>query len=207
MRNLSTSPRIENKGSGARKAMAIGAVGLIGTLMTVAPVGAASTSHPAPSSHVAVANHVAKKIVRVAFKGTYSGTIALLWSSSGVEATSVVGHGAGTYGANTMTGTGGGSAASTCDPFSGTGALTGPSGLKMKIVSSPKTQACAAGSAAPTSVSVKGVATVVSGTGKFKGATGTLNFTGSFSIQSTTAGSKESDSFSAKLTGVLTIKK
>jgi hypothetical protein len=207
MRNLSKSPRIENRGSGARKAMAIGAVGLIGTLMTVAPVGAAHTSHQASTGQVAVASHVAKKVVRVAFKGTYSGTIALLWSSSGVEATSVVGHGTGTYGANTMTGTGGGSAASTCDPFSGTGALTGASGLKMKIVSSPKTQACAAGSAAPTSVSVKGVATVVSGTGKFKGATGTLNFTGSFSIQSTTAGSKESDSFSAKLTGVLTIKK
>ncbi len=206
MRNLSRSPRIENKGSATRKAMAIGAVGLIGTFMAVGPVGAAGTSVHSTSSHASLSSHAAK-VVKVAFKGTYSGTIALLWSSTGVEATSVTGHGAGTYGANAMSGTGGGSAASTCDPFSGTGALTGASGLKMKIVSSPKTQACAAGSAAPTSVSVTGVATVVSGTGKFKGATGTLNFKGSFSIQSTTAGSKESDSFSATLTGVLTIKK
>ncbi|MBW4078151.1 MAG: hypothetical protein HIU84_06520 [Acidobacteria bacterium] len=187
--------------------MAIGAVGLMGTFMAVAPVGATNSLSHSPSGHTALTSHAAKKIVRVAFKGTYSGTIALLWSSSGVEATSVSGHGTGTYGANKMSGTGGGSAASTCDPFSGTGALSGPSGLKMRIVSSPKTQACAAGSAAPTSVSVKGVATVVSGTGKFKGATGILNFKGSFSIQSTTAGSKESDSFSATLTGVLTIKK
>jgi hypothetical protein len=50
------------------------------------------------------------------------------------------------------------------------------------------------------------VATVLSGTGKFKGATGTLSFSGSFSIQSTTAGSSESDSFSATLTGTLSIK-
>ncbi|MHB1088122.1 MAG: hypothetical protein ACYC19_05085 [Acidimicrobiales bacterium] len=201
------SPRIEYKGSAARKALAIGAVGLMGTFISVAPVGAANTPTHASSGHALVAGHVAKKVVKVAFRGSYSGTIALLWSSSGVEATSVTGHGTGTYGANTMTGTGGGSAASTCDPFSGTGALSGPSGLKMRIVSSPKTQACAAGSAAPTSVSVTGVATVVGGTGKFKGATGTLNFKGSFAIQSTTAGSKESDSFRATLTGVLTIKK
>lgn len=207
MRNLSRSPRDESKGSAARKVVAIGAVGLVGVFGVVVPAGAVHRSSLPPSAQVTVASHAVKKAVKVPFKGSYSGTIALLWSSSGVEATSVTGHGTGTYGANALNGTGGGSAASTCDPFSGTGALTGASGLKLKIVSSPKTQACAAGSAAPTSVSVKGVATVVAGTGKFKGATGTLNFTGSFSIQATTAGSSESDSFSATLTGVLTIRK
>ncbi len=51
------------------------------------------------------------------------------------------------------------------------------------------------------------MATVVSGTGKFKGAKGTLTFKGSFTVQSTTAGSTESDSFSATLTGTLTVNK
>jgi len=207
MRNQSRSPRVENKTSIARKAAAVGAVGLVGALGLVVPAGAVATSPSTHSTHAVVTQHAVKKVVKVAFRGSYSGTIALLWSSSGVQATSVKGHGTGTYGANTMSGSGAGSAASTCNPFSGTGALTGPSGLRMKIVTSPRTQACAAGSAAPTSVSVKGVATVLSGTGKFKGATGTLNFKGSFSIQTTTAGSNESDSFTATLTGVLTIRK
>jgi hypothetical protein len=156
-----------------------------------------------------LASHAAKtttKIVHVAFKGSYSGTIGLLWSSSGVKATSVTGTGTGTYGANAMSGSGGGSAASTCDPFSGAGALSGASGLKLQVVSSTKSQACAVNSAAPTPVTVKGVATILSGTGKFKGATGTLSFSGTFSIQSTTAGSNESDSFTATLTGTVSMK-
>jgi hypothetical protein len=76
----------------------------------------------------------------------------------------------------------------------------------LSIVSSTKTQACAVNSAAPTPVTVNGVAKIVSGTGKFKGATGTLSFKGSFSIQATTAGSSENDAFSATLSGVVTIK-
>jgi hypothetical protein len=132
--------------------------------------------------------------------------MALLWSSTGVTASSVTGHGTGTYGANTLKGSGGGSAANTCDPFSGAGNLVGASGLKLSIVSSTKTQACAVNSAAPTPVTVNGVAKVVSGTGKFKGATGTLTFKGQFSIQSTAAGSTENDSFNATITGTVTIK-
>jgi hypothetical protein len=78
--------------------------------------------------------------------------------------------------------------------------------LKLSVASSGKTQVCAVNSAAPSPVTVNGVAKILSGTGKFKGATGTLSFKGSFSIQSTTAGSSESDSFSATLTGTVTIK-
>ncbi len=147
------------------------------------------------------------KITHVAFKGTYTGTIALLWSSTGVTATSVAGHGTGTYGANTMKGNGGGSAANTCNPFDGTGSLVGVSGLKLSVATSTKTQACAVNAAAPTPVTVSGVAKIMSGTGKFKGASGTLSFKGSFAVQSSTAGSSENDSFNATLTGVVTIKK
>jgi hypothetical protein len=105
-----------------------------------------------------------------------------------------------------MKGSGGGTAANTCDPFSGAGSVVGASGLKLSIVASTKTQACAVNSAAPTPVTVNGVAKIVSGTGKFKGATGTLSFKGQFSIQATTAGSTENDSFNATIIGTVTIK-
>jgi len=192
-------------GTPVRTLIAVGALGLVATVGMSSTSGAVSTHPTVPTAHVALTKH-AVKVVHIAFKGTYSGTIGLLWSSTGVQATSVKGTGTGTDGANTMSGSGSGSAASTCDPFSGLGSLTGASGLKLQVVSSSKTQACAVNSAAPTPVTVKGVATVLSGTGKFKGATGTLSFSGSFSIQATTAGSSESDSFSATLTGTLTIK-
>ena len=150
----------------ARKVITIGAIGLVSTLGVAIPAGAVNLSstqaHVTLSAHAATTKKVTK-ITHVAFKGAYSGTIALLWSSTGVTATSVAGHGTGTYGSNTMKGSGGGSAASTCNPFAGTG--------------------------------------------KFKGATGTLSFKGSFSVQSSTAGSSESDAFNATLTGTVTIKK
>ena len=214
MRNQSWSPMDLKAKSFGQKVAALSVVGLVGAVSFAVPVGAANSTVAHHSTHGVVANHAAKKAVKkvvtkaakVAFKGTYSGTIGLLWSSSGVQATSVKGSGAGTYGANVLSGTGGGSASSTCDPFSGSGVISGASGLKLKIVSSTKTQACATGSAAPTTVNVKGVATVLSGTGKFARATGTLSFHGSFSIQATTAGSSESDTFTATFTGPLTIK-
>jgi hypothetical protein len=194
----------------ARKVVTIGAIGLVSTVGVAIPAGALNLSstpaHVTLSAHAATTKKVIK-ITHVAFKGAYAGTIALLWSSTGVTATSVAGHGAGTYGSNTMKGSGGGSAASTCNPFTGTGNLVGPSGLKLSVVSSTKSQACAVNAAAPSPVTVSGVAKIMSGTGKFKGATGTLSFKGSFSVQSSTAGSSESDAFNATLTGTVTIKK
>jgi hypothetical protein len=160
-------------------------------------------------AHSSLAAHAAKaKTKKLAFKGSYTGTIGLLWASTGVTATSVVGHGPATLlGSSSMSGKGAGTAASTCNPFNGSGSLSGAgSKLLLKVVTSTKTTACATGSAAPTTVLVNGVATVTGGTGKYKGATGTLKFSGSFNIQSTTAGSSESDAFTAKLTGTLTVK-
>ncbi len=184
----------------------------VGTLSTLVVSGAAVASQAAVSTSGARAHALVAHVVKtkkVAFKGSYSGTIALLWSSTGVSATSVNGTGTATLlGKSTMAGKGAGTAASTCNPFSGTGTLVGGgSKLVVKVVSSSKQQACAVNSAAPTPVTVNGVATIVSGTGKYKGAKGTLSFKGSFSIQSTTAGSSESDSFSATLTGTLTVNK
>ncbi len=186
---------------------------LVGVLtvsaMGIAPSVGATTIHQSTASIVA---HVVKpkpKMVKVAFKGTYKGTIAMLWSSTGVKATAVTGTGSATYlGASKLSGTGSAPASNTCDPLTGTGTLIGAgSKLVLRIIAPATSQACAAGQAAPTSVSVKGIAKVLSGTGKYKGVTGTLKFTGSFSIKSTTAGSSETDAFSAALNGVLSIKK
>jgi hypothetical protein len=141
-----------------------------------------------------------------AFSGTYRGTIAMLWSSSAVTVTALTGTGTGTdLGLSAVSGTGSSNPSGTCDPISGIGVLTGGgSTLHLKLATSSK--GCAADSAAPTSVTVTGSATVVSGTGKFAGATGTLKVTGSFSIKSTTAGSSETDAFTATLTGSLKVK-
>src|ERR1035438_9224794 len=100
------------------------------------------------------------KTTHVAFKGSYHGTIALLWSSTGVTATAVHGTGNATkLGASTMSGKGNGTAANTCNPFSGSGLLSGAgSTLKLSITTSTSTQACAVGQAAPTVVLVKGTA-------------------------------------------------
>ena len=211
MRIRQSSHSTSSAVSTSRKVIAMGAIGLVTTLGIALPAGAVNATSLTPAAHVTLSSRVAAtkkvtKIKHVAFKGTYAGTMALLWSSTGVTATSVTGHGTGTYGANTMKGSGGGSAANTCDPFSGAGSVVGASGLKLSIVASTKTQACAVNSAAPTPVTVNGVAKIVSGTGKFKGATGTLSFKGQFSIQATTAGSTENDSFNATITGTVTIK-
>lgn len=207
MRNLKNSFKSVTQVSTTRKVIAMGTLALVTTLGAAIPAGAVSSN---AAGRASLASHVATKkvtkITHVTFKGTYTGTMALLWSSTGVQATSVNGHGTGTYGANTVKGLGGGSAANTCDPFTGSGSLVGTSGLKLSVISSSKTQACAVNSAAPTPVTVTGVAKILSGTGKFKGASGTLSFKGSFSIQDTTAGTTENDAFNATLTGVITIK-
>ncbi len=182
-------------------ALAVVAVGVVPS------AGATVMQHSTSSS--ATAHVVKAKIVKVTFKGTYTGTIAMLWSSTGVKATAVTGTGTATFlGKSTLSGSGSSSAASTCDPLTGKGFLAGSgSKLMLTIIDPTSSQACAAGQSAPTSVSVKGVAKVTGGLGKYKGVSGTLKFSGSFSIKSTTAGSSESDAFTATLTGVLSIKK
>ena len=180
---------------------------LTASVMGYAPSVGATTIHQ--STATVAAHATAPKIVKVSFKGTYKGTIAMLWSSTGVKATAVTGTGAATYlGTSKLSGTGSAPASNTCDPLTGTGTLVGAgSKLILRIISPTTSQACAAGQAAPTSVSVKGIAKVIGGSGKYKGVSGTLKFSGSFSIKSTTAGSSESDAFSATLNGVLSIKK
>ncbi|HUV57579.1 MAG TPA: hypothetical protein VMV96_02105 [Acidimicrobiales bacterium] len=185
---------------------AMAVVTLVG-LSVATDAGAATpihTTHPT-TLHSSVVKYKLKKLP---FKATYTGTVSLLWNSDSVTVTGVKGRGPATLlGVSSLVGAGTGSAANTCNPFSGKGYLVGAgSKLLLSVTTSPSSQACAAGQSAPTSVSVKGVAKVTGGLGKYAGAKGNLNFTGSFSIKSTTAGATESDTFTAKITGTLTIK-
>ena len=191
------------KASPASKLLA--AAALAGTVGLVAAGAGAAVTTPARPG--AVPGALAKPHV-VAFRATYHGTMSLLWSSSSVKVTSLVGTGTiPGVGVSTLKGTGTSSPSSTCDPFSGAATITAAKGaLVLRVVSSAKQSACASGSAAPTTVTVKGVATVVNGRGVYLAAKGSLAISGSFSIQSTAAGSKESDQFTATLVGKLTVK-
>jgi hypothetical protein len=186
-------------------------------MSTLALTGVGVTSQAAVTSTRAVNHSVVAHVIttrKVAFKGTYHGTIALLWSNSTVAATIASGHGTGTYlGASKLSGKGSGGTGAYCDPFSGSGSLAGGgSKLVLSVASSTRSQACVPGGTTsgpqspPTAVSVKGVAKVTSGTGKWKGVSGTLSFKGSFVVQDSTAGTSESDAFTATLTGTLTIR-
>lgn len=167
----------------------------------------------APAAHARVASHVAKS-KKISFHGSYKGTITLLMvGPSGSTATTVTvtalhGTGPGTdLGTSTVTATGSAAASSQCDELSGTGSLTGAgSKLLLKVATSSSSEGCAGGTSTPTSVTIKGVAKVTGGVGKFKGATGTLSFKGSFNVGSNTSGSTETDSFTATVSGPLTIK-
>ena len=181
--------------------------------ISLAPVAALSLTGVAsgvlaPAAHAASVSH-AVKVTKVTFKGTYKGTIAMLWDANTVSATSVKGTGTGTLlGRSSVVGKGTASTSSTCDPLWGSGSITGGgSKLLLKVVSSSATKACAAAESAPTTVTVTGVAKITGGVGKYKGASGTLKIKGSFQIQSNTAGSHETDTFTATLSGVITIRK
>ncbi|CAB4707047.1 unannotated protein [freshwater metagenome] len=138
----------------------------------------------------------------VAFSGTYSGKIALLWGDSYVQATSVEGTGTGNVlGLTDLSGIGSAAPANQCDTFNGSGTLGG-GGNTLKVTFDSSAQACAADSDAPTSITFTGNAVINGGTGKYVGASGTLKVTaGAFNIQSSSAGKKESDAFKFTISG------
>ena len=173
------------------------------------PSGAVSKN---ASDHVTLSSHVVKSH-KVAFKGTYKGSIALLMvgaagqSATSVTVTSVRGTGTGTLlGSGHVSATGSAPASNQCDPVAGLGSLSGAGGtLRFKVISSSSSQGCASGTSTPTSVTVKALAKVTGGSGKYARVSGTLKFTGSFSVTSNAGGSSENDAFSASVTGTLTV--
>lgn len=180
-------------------------------MMGAGVASGATLSGPASTPHSSATHALTVK--KVAFKATVTGKMALLWNASTVVATSVSGKGSATnLGVAALSGKGSApfTGAAQCEPMLGTGTLSG-AGSKIMLSVAKSTvqsgQACGAAQSAPTAVTVqKGVAKVTGGTGKYKGVSGTLSFKATFSIQSTTSGTAESDSFSATLTGTLTVK-
>lgn len=145
----------------------------------------------------------ATKTKTINFHANYKGKITLLIKNSTVTASAVHGTGKATIlGNSTLSGTGKSSTSAECDPMTGTGSLTG-SGSKLVLKILSNSQGCGT-YPAPTTVTVTGTAKVTSGVGQFKGATGTLSFSGSFTLPSSSKGSK--DKFTASISGKLRVK-
>ena len=142
----------------------------------------------------------------LSINATYTGTISTLWTESYVTATSVAATGTGTtLGLTKLIGNGSSSPASQCAIIQGTGYITdGTNTLKASF--DPAAQGCGKDSAAPTTVTIGGSAIISGGTGKYVGASGTLKFTGSFPVDSTTAGTNASAPLTFTITGTFTTK-
>jgi hypothetical protein len=191
---------------------AVGALALMATVGVVVPSGAATNSALKTSTHSALTSNVVK-IRKVAFKGSYNGTLTFLLTSvastsTSASVTSVTGKGTSTdLGTTSFSGTGNvpATAASAGFHFTGAGKLAGPGGtLNLRILS--KNSSGAAPENAAGTVSLTGTATVVSGTGKLKGATGSLKFSGSFAVSNDGVSGSQSPAFTSKLSGTLSIR-
>jgi len=175
--------------------------------VAVLGMGTVAASAAPASSHTTHQVPAATKTTKLAFSAHYTGHLTMLISGSTITVKAAAGTGTatnlGTAGKSTISGSGLSSAQSTCDAMSGTGLLSGGgSSLSLKIASG--SQGCAVGSATPTKVNVTGSAVVTSGKGKYLGATGTLKFSGSFTLTTTTGST--SPSYAAALSGTLTVK-
>ena len=191
--------------------LVIGTIGAVSMMGSGVAFGATSAA-PHASAHIATAHVV--KVKKVAFKGTYKGTIKLAFGASTVTASLIGARGTGSLlgAASTMTGTGTGADTAYSNAFSGTGVLAGlGSKLVLSIVKTASSASVADGTQSgpqspPATVTVVGQAKVTSGAGKWKGATGTLKFSGTFSVKDSTAGTTETDSFTATMSGTLSVK-
>ena len=142
----------------------------------------------------------------IAFQGTYSGKVSLLWGDGYVQVTSVKATGTGKVGDFAeLSGSGSAAPASQCDSFAGSGTLgTGANTIKVAFDTSAK--GCAEDETAPTKITFSGNAVIKSGTGKYATAKGAFKVSGSFSIQTSAAGKSETDAFSMTATGSINLK-
>jgi hypothetical protein len=142
----------------------------------------------------------------IAFQGNYTGKVSLLWGDGYVQVTSVKATGTGNVGdLAELNGTGSAAPASQCDSFAGTGTL-GAGANTVKVVFDTSAKGCAEDESAPTKITFSGNAVIKSGTGKYAGATGIFKVSGSFQIQTTTAGKSETDAFAMTASGSIKLK-
>jgi len=163
---------------------------------TTKPVAKPVASASAPSKSTAAV---------IAFNGTFTGKIGLLWGDSYVQVTSVDASGTNALGLSDLAGIGSAAPANQCDTFNGSGTISG-GGNSLKVAFDTSAKACAEDADAPTGITITGNAVINGGTGKYAGATGTLKVTGSFAIKSTAAGKSESNAFKITLSGNINTK-
>ena len=145
------------------------------------------------------------KTKTVTFVGHYSGNATLLINNGSVSIPSVTGKGSGTLvGASAVSGSGSSSSSAQCDPFAGKGSIAGAGTRITFIVSKSTSKGCSSGESGPVTVSFNGTAKATSGTGKAKGAIGTLRFTGTLKLAGTTG--SQNGTYSVTLTGKLKVK-
>ena len=178
---------------------------------TVKKVTAANPKCPAGFSttkpKTTAAAPAAAKGGTVAINATYKGTVTMVWGDADVTVTNVTATGSGTTGGlDTLKGVGAAAPAEQCSSFDGEGTLgSGADTLKVKYADGA--MACSAEADAPTTVTIKkGPLTIISGTGKYAGATGTLTLTGSWAIASASKGSKPATPVTLTLSGSITTK-
>jgi len=147
------------------------------------------------------------KTSTVTINATYKGTVTMVWGDADVTVTNVTATGTGTTGGlDSLKGTGAAAPDSQCAAFDGEGTLgSGADTLKVKYADG--SMACSADAEAPTTVTIKkGPLTIISGTGKYAGATGSLTLVGTWKIPSASKGAKPAEPVTLTLTGTITTK-
>jgi hypothetical protein len=164
--------------------------------------GGISLASSAGASALPQANTARAKVV--AFTGRYKGDASLLINNGAVTISSVTGKGTGTLvGPSTIIGKGSSSSTAQCDPFTGTGSITGASAkLSLHVVES-KSTGCSSGESGPVTVTFSGLAVVTGGSAKASGASGSLKFNGTLKLGGTSG--SQNGSYSVVLTGKLTV--
>ena len=166
------------------------------------PAGFTTTKPKAAATTAATTKGAVVKI-----DATYKGTITMVWGEADVTVTNVTATGSGaTGGLDKLSGMGAAAPAEQCTPFDGEGTLgSGADTLKVKYADGA--MACSADADAPTIVTIKkGPLTIVSGTGKYAGATGSLTLTGTWKVDSASKGSKPATAVTLNLVGTITTK-
>ncbi|MFM8621039.1 MAG: hypothetical protein ACKOCL_03350 [Candidatus Nanopelagicaceae bacterium] len=166
------------------------------------PAGFSTTKPKAAATTAATTKGAVVKI-----DATYKGTITMVWGEADVTVTNVTATGSGnTGGLDKLSGMGAAAPAEQCTPFDGEGTLgSGADTLKVKYADGA--MACSADADAPTVVTIKkGPLTIVSGTGKYAGATGSLTLTGTWKVDSASKGTKPATAVTLNLVGSITTK-
>ena len=192
--------RASNPGKGGSRKAGLG-TGLAGLAISLASLAAWAVPAAAVPTRAATAAPAAKGAL---FSGHYTGKASLLIDNGAVTIPWVTGKGtASLVGSSTVTGKGTASASAQCDPFTGTGSLSGTTGkLNLTVVQS-KSSGCSSGQSGPVTVSFNGVAIVTSGTGKAKGAKGDLKFNGTLALAGTSG--SQVGTYKVALSGKLTL--